>query len=91
MPDDPIAELLDRLARAKMSEAAALADVKDRLADEAEVTARRHRAERNAGYCSERVLNCRLALNMRIDALTDTDFEPEIDPDLITGPEQRDI
>jgi hypothetical protein len=91
MPDDPLAPLLANLARAKQNEAAAALDVRDRLADEAEVTARRERAERQHGYCKERTQNARLALHIRQEALTDVDFEPTLDPAKITGPEQSDI
>jgi hypothetical protein len=91
MPQHPLAPLLENLARAKQIEEAAALDVKDRLADEAEVTERRERAQRNHGYAKERTQIARQALYVRQEQLTDTDFEPEIDPDLITGPEQRDI
>lgn len=86
-----IAALLENLARAKQVEAAAALDVADYRAHEEEWIARRIRAERDARYASERVQNAKLALAMRCDAMTDCEFDPDIDPGFITGPEERDL
>lgn len=88
---DQLTALIENLARAKQVEAAAVLDVTDCRAHEEEWIARRIRAERDARYASERVANAKLALAIRCDALTDCDLEPELDPRLITGPEERDI
>lgn len=89
MDDDPLAPLVANLARAKLIEAAALLDVRDRRADEAGATTKRQRAERDAKYAAERVENCKLAIQLRCDAMADSELEPELDPKLITGPEQE--
>ena len=88
---DALAARLDNLARAKDCEAAALLDVRDFREAEAEWTARRIKAEKDARYATERVANAKLALSILCEQITDRDLEAELDPAFISGPEQSDL
>ena len=60
-------ELLDDLARARDTEAAARMDVKDREADEGEATEKRRRSEHRLLTCIEQTRRARVAVNDFVD------------------------
>lgn len=77
MADDSsqLAELIESLALAKNIEAAAVMDLKDREADVEDAQDRKRRAEEAVCYAGERVKNAWLAVRLRIEAQTQSQFE----------------
>jgi hypothetical protein len=74
MPDE-LSELMDDLARARDTEAAARMDVRDRKEDEAEIVGKRIRAESRLTSCIEQTRKVRAALNDYVDWQTRSTIE----------------